>query len=75
MGKEEYGTAMHAAEDLTDGDSLTRSVTKYAERATLAEEHIAQMEAKLEEKFTMISMQQPTHPTYYQKPPPPMPHT
>ena len=75
MGQEGYGAAMHAVEDLADEDLLTESVTKYAERATLAEEHIAQMEAKLEEQFTMISMQQLTHPTYYQKLPPPMPHT
>ena len=30
----EYGIDMHAAEDLTNGDSLTEAVTKFAERAT-----------------------------------------
>ena len=30
IGKEGYGTAMHVAEYLTDGDSLTEAVTKYA---------------------------------------------
>ena len=30
MGQEGYVTAMHAAEGLTDGDSPTEAVTKYA---------------------------------------------
>ena len=64
MGQEGYGTAIHAAEDLTDGDSLTESVTKYVERATQAEECMAQMEAKFEEKIAMITMQQPPLPAY-----------
>ena len=34
MGQEGYVTAMHAVEDLTNGDSLTEAVKKYAERAT-----------------------------------------
>ena len=33
MGKEGYGTSMHDAEELTDRNSLTEAVTKYAERA------------------------------------------
>ena len=41
MGKEGYGTSMHAADDLTDGDSLTEAVTKYVERVTQAEESMA----------------------------------
>ena len=45
-GKEGYGTYMHAVEYLTDGDFLTEAVTKYAERATQAEERMAQMEVK-----------------------------
>ena len=48
MGQEGYGTAMNAVEDLNDGDSLTEAVTKYAKRATQAEERMAQMEAKFE---------------------------
>ena len=48
MGREGYGTAMHAAEKLTDGDSMTEAVTKYVERATQAEERMAQMEAEFE---------------------------
>ena len=41
MGQELYGTAKHATEYLTDGNSLTEAVTKYAERATQAEERMA----------------------------------
>ena len=37
---------MHVAEDLTDGYLLTEAVTKYVERATQAEERMAQMEVK-----------------------------
>ena len=59
MGQEVYGAFMNAAEDLTDGDSLTEAITKYTERATQAEEHMAQMEAKFEEKIAMMSMQKP----------------
>ena len=70
MGREGYGPALHAAEDLTDGDLLTDTVTKYAERATHAEYRMSHMEAKFEEKFAMMSMQQPLQPTYYQQPPP-----
>ena len=46
MGQEGYGTAMHATEDLSDGELMTEAVTKYAERDTQAEERMAQMEAK-----------------------------
>ena len=51
VGQEGYGTAMNNAEDLTDGDSLTEAVKKYVERATQAEERMAQMEAKFEERL------------------------
>ena len=63
MGREGYGPALHAAEDLTDGDLLTDTVTKYAERATHAEYRMSHMEAKFEEKFAMMSMQQLPQPT------------
>ena len=53
MGQEGYGTAMNNAEDLTDGDSLTEAVKKYVERATQAEERMAQMEAKFEERLPL----------------------
>ena len=55
MVQDGYGTAMHAAEDLTDGGSLTEAVTKYAERATQSEEQMAQIKAKFEGKFAMMS--------------------
>ena len=46
MVHERYGTSMHEAEDLPDGELRTEMVTKYAERATQAEERMAQMQAK-----------------------------
>ena len=62
MGQESYGTAMHATEDLNDGNFLTEAVRKYVERATPAEERMAQVEAKFEGKFAMMSMKQPPQP-------------
>ena len=53
MGQEGYGNSMHATEDLTEGNSLTEAITKYAERATQAEERMAQMEAKFKEKYPL----------------------
>ena len=75
MGREGYGTDMYDAEELTDGNSLTESVTKYAERATQEKKRMAQMEEKFEEKIAMMSMQQPPQPTYYQQPTPSTLHT
>ena len=69
MGKHGYGTAMHVAGDLTDADSLTEAVKKYAERATQAEERMTQMEVKSEETFSMVSMQPPPPPPCYQQHP------
>ena len=62
--------AMHATDTNTEEDSLTEAVTKYAERATRAEANMAEMEAKFEEQFAILSMtsQQPqtyTHPTHH----------
>ena len=42
---------MHATDKNTEEDSLTEAFTKYAERATRAEANMAEMEAKLEERF------------------------
>ena len=36
LGQKGYGAAIHAAEDLTDGESLTKAVTKYTRIATQA---------------------------------------
>ena len=62
IGEKGYGISMHTTEDLTDGDSLTEAVPKYAERATQAEEIMAQMKAKSKEKIAMMSMQTPPPP-------------
>ena len=70
MGKHGYGTAIHVAGDLTDADSLTEAVKKYAERATQEEERMAQMEENFEGNFAMMSMQRLPQNTYYQQPPP-----
>ena len=59
MRQEGCDTAMHTTEDLTDGYFLTGAVTKYIEREMQAEERMAQMEAKIEEKFAMTTIQQP----------------
>ena len=75
MGQEGYGTAMHGMEELTNGNSLTEAVKNYAERATQEKERMAQMEEKVEEKFAVMSMQQPPQPTYYQQPTHPTLHT
>ena len=60
MGQE-FGVAMHTTDINTEDDSLTEAVTKYAEGATRAEANMAEMEAKSEERFAMLSMtaQQP----------------
>ena len=52
---------MHTTDTNNKEESLTDAVTKYAERATRAEANMAEMEAKFEERFTMLSMtlQQP----------------
>ena len=70
MGQEGCGTEMHATEYFTDGYSLTEKFTKYAERSTQTEENMAQMEAKLEEKLSMMTMQQLPQQAYLQQPPP-----
>ena len=68
--QEGYGTAMKATEDLTDGDPLTEAVTKYAEHAAQAKARMAQMEAKFEEKFAMMKIQQLPQKPYYHPPTP-----
>ena len=61
MMGQEFGVAMHATDTNNEEDSLTEAVTKYAELATRAEANMAEMEAKFEERFAMLSMtaQQP----------------
>ena len=68
MGQE-FGVAMHATDTNTEKYSLTEAVTKYAERATRAEANMAEMEAKIEERFAMLSMTAQQPQTY--TPPPP----
>ena len=68
MGQE-FGIAMHVKDINTEEDSLTEAVTKYAERATRADANMAEMEAKFEERFAMLSMTAQQPQTY--KPPPP----
>ena len=52
---------MHTTDTNTEEDSLTKEVTKYAERATRAEANMAMIEEKFEERLAMLSMtsQQP----------------
>ena len=70
MGQE-IGIVMHATDTKTEEESLTVAVTKYAERATQEEANMAEMEAKFEDRFAMISMTAQQPQTY--KPPPPPP--
>ena len=71
MGQE-FGVAMHTTDTNTEEDSLTEAVTKYAERATRAEANMAEMEAKFEERFAMLSMTA-QQPQAYTPPPPQYP--
>ena len=75
---QEFGVAMHTTDTDTEDYSLTEAVTNYAERATQAEANMAEMEAKFEERFAMLSMTSPHPQPYapppqkYQTPPPPI---
>ena len=60
---------MHATDTNTEEDSLTEAFTKYAERVMRAEANMAEMEAKFEESFAMLSMTAQQPHTY--APPPP----
>ena len=66
---QEFGITMHATDTNTEEGSLTEAVTKYAERATRSEANMAEMEAKFEERFAMLSMTAQQPQTY--APPPP----
>ena len=68
MGQE-FVITMHATDTNTKEDSLTEAVTEYAELATRAEASMAEMEAKIEERFAMFSMTAQQPQTY--TPPPP----
>ena len=61
---------MNTIEYHTDGDSLTKAITKYAERETQIETRMSQMEATFEEELFMMKMQQPPQQQYYQQQPP-----
>ena len=56
MMGQEFGVATHKTDTNTEEDSLMEAVTKYAERATRAESNMAEMEAKFEERFAMLSI-------------------
>ena len=60
---------MHATYINTEEDSLTEAFNKYAERATRAEANMAEMEAKLEERFAMLYMTAQQRQTYTPTPP------
>ena len=51
-----------------EGDSLTEGLTKYTERATQAEECMAQMEENFEEKIFMMNIHKPPQQAYFQQP-------
>ena len=63
------GVAIHTTDTNTEEDFLTEAVTKYAERATRAEANMAEMEAKFEECFAMLSMTSQQPQSYTPTPP------
>ena len=52
MRQEGYGTAFNAVENLSYKESLTETIVKYAERASLAESKVSE----LEERLSMLEM-------------------
>ena len=75
---QEFEIVMQATDTNTEENALTEEVTKYAEYATRAEANMAEIEAKFEERFAMLSMtaqQLQTYtppPTQYPENPQPM---
>ena len=47
MPQEGCGMALHAKEALSDGGSLTDTIMKYAERASLAKSKVSELESRL----------------------------
>ena len=45
--QEGYGTAFHAEETMSDEESLTKTIVKYAERASLAKLRVCEFEGRL----------------------------
>ena len=52
MQQEGYGTALNAVENLIDEESLTETIVKHAERASLAKSRVSE----LEESLSMLEM-------------------
>eukprot|EP00978_Attheya_sp_CCMP212_P013625 scaffold34205_cov26-Attheya_sp.AAC.1 len=64
MGQEGYGMAYNAIEDNEDS-SLAESIVKYAERATMAERSIADLEGRLTVREMGTTMAPPTQAAYF----------
>ena len=47
MHQEDYGMKFHTKEALSNGESLTYTIVKYAERASLAESKVSELEGRL----------------------------
>ena len=47
MQQEGYGMEFHTEEAMSDGESLTYTIVKYAERASLAESKVSELEGRL----------------------------
>ena len=47
MRQEGYVTEFNAVENLSDEESLTETIVKYAERANLAESKVSELEGRL----------------------------
>ena len=45
--QEGYGTAFHAEEAMSDEESLTKTIVKYAKRASQAESRVSELEGRM----------------------------
>ena len=67
--QEGYGTAFHAKETMSDEESLTETIVKYAERASLAESRVSKLGGRLS-VLEMDSTAAQAPPGYAPQPPP-----
>ena len=67
--QEGYGTAFHAKETMSDEESLTETIVKYAERASLTELRVSDLEGRLS-MLEMGSTAAQALPGYTPQPPP-----
>ena len=67
--QEGYGTAFHAEETMSDEETFTETIVKYAERASQAESRVSELEGRLV-MLEMGSTAAQAPPGYAPQPPP-----